>query len=291
MITPNQIREYVERNPGLVTRRESTRYPGLFVLKYHRRVFYKNLWTPELQEMRGMVVDADYNVVVYPFTKVYNRGENGTDFDLDTSVVAVQKINGFMAAATLTGEHGLIISTTGSLDSDFADMAAEHIGQPELLMDYTYLFEICDERDPHIIAEKSGAYLIGMRHLGNFNMMTERVLDDEAGRMGFLRPDWNQCSFQEVLDSMPSCKHEGYMVYDSAGNALKLKSPYYLTNKLLARIRETKLDTWLRSGEIKKIVDEEYYPLVNYVQENKDRFVTLEEQERLEFMKEFINAV
>jgi hypothetical protein len=59
----------------------------------------------------------------------------------------------------------------------------------------------------------------------------------------------------------------------------------------LARIRETKLDTWMRSGEIKKIVDEEYYPLVDYVQENRDTFVELDEQARLEFMKEFINAV
>ena len=68
MIDIKKIREFVENNPGLVTRKESIRYPGLFVLKYKRKVFYDNLWTPELQELRGLVVDEDWNIVVHPFT-------------------------------------------------------------------------------------------------------------------------------------------------------------------------------------------------------------------------------
>jgi hypothetical protein len=41
----------------LLTRKESTRYPGLFVKKYTRKVFYDNLWSEndELLEARGHV--------------------------------------------------------------------------------------------------------------------------------------------------------------------------------------------------------------------------------------------
>lgn len=37
----------------LIIRKESKRYPGLFTVKYHNRVFYDNLWNDELIESRG----------------------------------------------------------------------------------------------------------------------------------------------------------------------------------------------------------------------------------------------
>lgn len=287
------LKAYAQAHPDLVVRRESTRYPGLFVLKYHRRVFYKGLWTPELCEMRGLVVDADWNVVVYPFTKVYNRGEQGMDFDPDADVIAVEKINGFMAAATQTRKHGLIISTTGSLDSDYADMARERLEDLHFKEGFTYLFEICDKRDPHIIDEIPGPYLIGMRDLETGEMLPEWDLDFavyHASDIGVLRPRWTSCKFRDVLDDIKTCDIEGYMIQNiETGETLKLKSPYYLVNKLLARIRETKLDQWVNSGYVREVVDEEYYPLIEHIANNRDYFVALDEQSRLEFMKEFIH--
>ena len=72
---------------------------GLSVFKYTREVFYKALWNedPLLLEARGMVLDDDGNKVIWPFTKVFNHHENGTELDLDTVVVAPRKVNGFMA--------------------------------------------------------------------------------------------------------------------------------------------------------------------------------------------------
>lgn len=288
------LKEYVEANPDLVVRRESKRYPGLFVLKYHRRVFYKGLWTPELCEMRGLVVDADWNVVVYPFTKVYNRGEQGTDFDLDDEVIAVEKINGFMAAATLTKQHGLIISTTGSLDSEYADMAREHLEGFNFKEGFTYLFEICDERDPHIINEMTGPYLIGMRNLETGEMLPEYELDIaqySAADTGLLRPRWTTCKFRDVVEDMKHCEIEGYMVHNiETGETLKLKSPYYLTKKLFARMSDKKFEkNWLDTEQMREIVDEEYYPLLDYIRENRKLFQALNEQGRLTFMETFLH--
>jgi hypothetical protein len=293
------IKEFVENNPKLVTRKESVRYPGLFVLKYHRKVFFDALWTPEVQEFRGMVVDADYNVIVHPFTKVFNRGEQGMDFDLNESVIAVEKINGFMAAATLTEEHGLIVSTTGSLDSDFADMARDHIEYLYFQEGYTYLFEICDQRDPHIIPEFTGAYLIGIRDLMTGRMFDEHELDVEQYKLADetkfvmppLRPRWVACEFHEVLAEVKSCEIEGYMVRDTRGGVLKLKSPYYLVNKLFARMTDKRFENnWLDTEQMREIVDEEYYPLLSHIQENRKQFQSLDEQQRLDFMREFLEA-
>lgn len=284
------IKKFVEENPRLVTRRESKRYPGLFVLKYHNRVFYDNLWTTELQEMRGLVVDEDYNIVVYPFTKVFNRFENGMDIALDEQVVAVRKINGFLGCITLTKKYGLIVSTTGSLDSDFVEIAGKHLRGLEsrgLVYDSTYMFEVCDESDPHIIKETLGAYLIGCRNVKTGEMISEEGLDIIANGLGVKRPYWFRATFGDVVREVKTCQHEGFMVYGK-DKSLKIKSPYYLVKKLFARINVNKItDQWLLS--CKEKLDEEYYPLVDHLYEHREHFFALDQQNRLSFIENFLN--
>ena len=67
---------------GLVKKKTYTKgkYKGLSVLKYSRKVFFDNLWhlDDRLLECRGTVVDEADNIIVLPFKKVFNFGENGT---------------------------------------------------------------------------------------------------------------------------------------------------------------------------------------------------------------------
>ena len=289
----NHLRIFAEKNPDRVRIRESVRYPGLFVVKYHNRVFYKNLWTPELREMRGLVVDEDWNVVVRPFTKIFNRGENKTNIPRDEMVVAVRKINGYMGAVTRTEKHGLIISTTGSLDSDFVDMTRDniaHVSDDMWHEGWTYLLEVVDPRDPHIVEEATGAYLIGMRNVETGEMIGENMLDRIAGEMGLMRPEWFVDRFSNVVQRATECQHEGFMVYGET-KSLKLKSPYYLTKKLFARIRADKLASekfW--ENDPKEKLEEEYYPLVDHIRENLDAFCGLDEQGRIKFMEDFLHG-
>ena len=114
----------------LVTKKTYTEGPfaGLSVLKYKNNVFWDNLWhtDPRLLECRGMVVDSEDNVIILPFTKIFNRFENGKDLPMDKQICVPRKVNGFMAAAgAYNGDW--IVSTTGTPDSDFAHMAKERI--------------------------------------------------------------------------------------------------------------------------------------------------------------------
>lgn len=302
MITSKILKEFVEANPKLVTRTESKRYPGLFVVKYKRNVFYDNLWNDILIECRGLVVDKDYNIVVQPFTKIFNRFENGTDIDLDTKVTSIRKVNGFMACATYVEGHGVVVSTTGSLDSDFVALAEKWLTPDKLsvIMRYapnmTFMFEIVDASDPHIVPEFEGAYLLGARVLSSTDdytsdMAWESFLDDAAESMGVLRPEWRVCKFSDVVRDSGTCKHEGFVVY-SDSTALKIKSPYYLMSKFLARKNEAKLIKLIDNPQaIKEIVDEEYYDIVDFVCANKDSFVNTDEQGRLNIIRNYFNGV
>ena len=66
-MNPLKLKEFVENNPRLVRKKESTSYPGLYVLKYTRRVFYDSLWNPYLEYCRGSVIDNDFILVSLPF--------------------------------------------------------------------------------------------------------------------------------------------------------------------------------------------------------------------------------
>jgi hypothetical protein len=287
------LREFVENNPKLVTRRESTRYPGLFVIKYTRKVFYDNLWSPELEECRGLVVDKDWNRVVTPFRKIYNRGERGKDFALTDHVTAVRKINGFMAAATLWNGQ-VIISTTGSLDSPFVTLAEKWLDGP--VKDWiaarnvcvTWLFEICDPLDPHIIEESAGAYLIGCR-MPTGHLMAETTLDHFAASMGHvLRPHfYSNISFSTVLNLARACKHEGFVVR-KGDEVIKVKSPYYLVTKFLGRMAYDKLLERIHDESIYQTIDEEFYPLVDYLRSHSAELETMDDAARINYIRNFL---
>lgn len=290
------LKQYIEENPKLVKARQSIRYPDLYVVKYTHKVFYDGLWTPELEECRGLVVDKDFNIVVRPFKKIYNRFERGTDFSPDTRVTAVRKVNGFMAAVTVHKKHGVIISTTGSLDSDFVSLARSHL-EPEITYnidqtghDVTWLFEICSPNDPHIIKEEPGAYLIGGRSLRDGEMFSETLLDEIAEDMGAKRPMYYAgLKFSTVCQMTKDCVHEGYVVH-GPDKTLKMKSPYYLINKFLARKKgERLIDLLSDIPSLRKTVPEEYYPLLDHLEKHIE-FPGMDEAARLTVIQKFLTG-
>lgn len=255
----------------LVTRKDIGN--GLYLYKYARKVFYDNLWhlDSRLLEARGIVTDAEGNVVVWPFTKVFNRFENGTDVDRDREVVAVRKVNGFMASARYyKGE--LLITTTGSGDSDFVALARKHLDPvAHLLMVpaslFTLVFEICDSSDPHIVEEDEGAYLIGARYMQHCQdageMMSEILLDIWAEQLHVKRPTTTGAvPFSVVTQLVKEVDHEGYMIRDAeTGETLmKIKSPHYLSKKALMRMGKRAVDQMFDNPEqFRQRLDEEFY--------------------------------
>ena len=161
------IKNYVESST--LVSRKLTNNPNLYILKYKKKVFYDNLWDEYLELCRGTVVDIDYNVISMPFRKIYNYGieSNSPVFTDDTVVTAMQKINGFMVSITWYNNN-ILVSTTGSIDSDFVNMAREFLTEHyysacKEFPNYTFMFECCHPSDPHIITELYGLHLLGIQ--------------------------------------------------------------------------------------------------------------------------------
>jgi hypothetical protein len=300
------LKNFVEQNPDLVTMRESVRYPGLFVLKYKKKVFYDGLWNDYLEYCRGAVVDKDFNPIILPFQKIYNHGieDRAPVFAPDDQVMAYDKVNGFMCAVSVyNGE--LIVSTTGSLDSDFVKMAEAMIYQTadvENLKDQckdgriTFMFEICHPDDPHIIPEQEGVYLLGWR--GNYwdSTMEHMAFETSAKHLIVMAhemgvnpvPSYTVTTVADLEKSMLTSRREGVVFYHFSGRAAKIKTKWYLAQKFVARNPRT--DKLLTQAAY-EILDEEYYPLLNEIRAKIDEFTSLDEQARLAWCRNFLEAM
>ena len=295
MMTPEEIQEFVENHPRLVRVSKSVKYPGLSVLKYHNRVFYDNLWDehPLLTKLRGVVVDEDYNLVLYPFDKFFNYKENGTYLSPDAMVRVVRKVNGFMASARYVEGYGLVVATTGTLDSEFADLAKKRLEEFEYAIqkfpEYTFIFEIVDETDPHIIEEEFGVYLIGARNMTTLEMADLDIFDGwSLGHFDVYDTRPIKLKFSQVLEATKVNMGEGWMVY-AEDKTFKLKSPYYLTIKLLGRMKADKLEKYLEKGHKIPWMDEDYHWVLEEIEKEADYFLSLNNHKRVEYVREIIN--
>lgn len=316
--------DYLKYGKRNFTMKQSKTYPELSVLKYTRQVFFENRFDEALLEMRGLVIDNHNNIIIRPFKKVFNYSERiaknakyPISIDDNHLVDAVLKVNGFLGVCTyveLPETHPshqasfnkqVLYSTTGSLDSDFAKMNKAHCEKYEPLFkqypNHTFLFEITDEKDVHIIKEKFGETLIGVIDVTTGRQFSEQEIDKIADEFNnkqkllnkgvfITRPEIiKNITFGELKSLLKEVEHEGFMIFDSHSQKMlfKLKSPYYLISKFLGRSNSGNIGRKLD----KRHVDEEYYPLIDYIKENQATFNTLSELDKIAFIQEFLKTI
>ena len=294
----DELKKFVAENPTLVKMNPAG--DGIFVLKYSKRVFYDNLWNEYIAECRGTIVDADFNVISRPFTKIYNYGieKEAPVLPAKTLLTAFRKVNGFMVAVTVhRGE--LLISTTGSTANDYVDYAKEMMVKHAPMADWqmamntadtegmTFMFECVHPNDPHIIVEKPGMYLLGYRE----NKWDSKVghdpfvILDFAAMLKCYSPQSQTTTVEQLIELSKEVKHEGFVAYTDDGVSFKIKSPYYLTSKWVARNPRT--DKLMRE-DFKKQIDEEYYPLLSAIQSDIESYTAMDEQARLQWVRNYL---
>jgi hypothetical protein len=295
----DELKEFVLANPKLVSMKPAG--DGIYVLKYRKAVFYDNLWNDFLEECRGTIVDADFNVVSRPFTKIYNYGVEAKAPVLadDVKVTAYRKANGFMVAMTWHN-NDILVSTTGSTANDYVEYAKEMMlthacwadWQMALMaddcQDMTFIFECVHPNDPHIVVEKPGMYILGYREkTWGSRVGHEPAVLEQLGRMfKCFVPECYHLTVSALKSMAKTVRHEGFVAYTEDNQAFKIKSPYYLTAKWVARNPRT--DKLMRE-DFKQQIDEEYYPLLSAIQSDIEAYTAKSEQERLEWVREFLN--
>jgi hypothetical protein len=163
----------------------------------------------------------------------------------------------------------------------------EHVNSLTFSTGQTYLFEICDQSDPHIIPELNGAYLLDVQLVDweDKRPFSQSYLDETAYNMFINRPEHKVAKFGDIVKEAKECEHEGFVVHqiDDPYTSLKIKSPYYKCIKAIARIKE------ISSLDIKN-VDEEFYDVVAYVK-NIDGFSHFTEEKRKKIVEDYLSKM
>ena len=103
-----------------------------------------------------------------------------------------------------------------------------------------------------------------------------------ADMFGSLPVESITVSVGELVQLAKETKSEGYVAYTADCQAFKIKSPHYLCLKALARKKDI-------LSLNKQLVDEEYYNLVSHLNEKRDEFNALPEQERLSYIRAYLS--
>lgn len=268
-------------NRGLAVMKNDGKFT---TFKYHRRAMYDYLWFVEtdLLECRGHTYDsATKELVQAAPRKSFNYLENNywwKDVPLDTKVEVYKKINGYMAVATLhNGE--LVISTTGSTTSEYAKWAKELILKDYALYDMVIdsdastLFEVVVPQDPHIVNERMGLHLLGIREKadGTFHPC------NGTGVM----------TLKEAVALAETDRGEGFMVYrqdePSKLAPCKLKTPYYVGKKKLMRMTAKNVERMYNNGfEIANTLPDMWYDVPRVIVQTytKEEWLSFNDQAR-----------
>jgi len=253
-----EIKSLIANN--MVTMRKHP-HMDLWILNYTPRMQFESAWTPVAEQCRGLIIDADYNVVERPFPKFFNLGERMQISDLpDSMPVITEKLDGFLGI--LYDENGLpAIATRGAFDSPMATFATNWIRSKGYTMsdfrgDYTYLFEIIDPvlcRDQGLLVDygnRSECVLIAVR-----NTMTGQEIShiDEAERIGLPFAKEYTGTLEDAITELPTMKgteQEGFVCRWSNGLHIKLKGDHYkkLHRMLSGLAPKRVLSTLIESG-------------------------------------------
>lgn len=270
---------------------------GIFdTFKYHRNVMYDNLWQkyPELLEVRGHVYDNRNGKLVQAAPRKtfnYLENDNWKNVHLDTPVAVFKKINGFMACAS-EYEGELVVSTTGSTNSEYAGWAKELIQawydnnkKVETPSRYhTDLFEIVVPQDPHIVHEQEGCHWLGYRNKTHGNFMPSDWLRPTDSKGQYL-----EMTLGDALEYAQKDRGEGFMLYDSKGNCCKLKTPYYIGKKMLMRMTEKNVRA-MYMGLLPARLHKMWYDAVHAVKNtyNVDDWIDMNAQTRRKVLESYV---
>lgn len=291
MVTIRDIIDFADSNKKLV---RTDQVGDLRLFKYSKYAHINKVWTPELCEMRGTVIDVrTHELVSYPFSKFFNVYENELSVvSEDDRFEAVEKRNGFLAVVTVHNGK-LLYHTAGSLNGDYKPKIAELLDEQRFLdvLDsrYTYMFEVIHPNDYHVTEEAVGLHLLGYREkfLGSPVIHDEATLTALARRLGVHTPKHYHGTLAELRIRLKDVDIEGYVLYRADGQMFKLKAERFLTKRFISYMSSNKLARLTEQGV--READEEFEEILTWILNHKENFDAYTHEERVLFVRRWFS--
>lgn len=226
----------------------SQRHPSadLWIYNYTEKTQYENHWTPETLACRGLILDAESEIVARPFPKFFNYGTPQTANLPAEPFTVTEKVDGSLGIFyLLDGE--LDIATRGSFVSEQAVEGTKMIREQGIAYrrGETPLFEIIYPSN-RMVVDYGGAR----------ELVLLAAIDNRTGR-DVPKPTYSGRTVQhygqvpiDTLAAREKPNREGFVVVFESGLRVKVKfAEYVRLHKIVTGITETRIWDAMRNGD------------------------------------------
>lgn len=259
----------------------------LTIWNYTEKVQYEGLWDEVTLQCRGLVTDANGNIVARPFKKFFNIEEGKhnptSEFDvyekMDGSLIIVFWYDGVW-----------VVASRGSFTSEQA-VAASKIFLEELGHNFsigiTYLFEFTANWNRIVVdyGDEDNLTLLGAIRTDDGTEATHEQLEMIAkGANCDVVKKYDGIKDYTTLKGMVEDNHEGFVVRFSNGDRMKVKGEEYIRlHKIMTNLSTTAVWEVLSNGGsmdelLKDVPDEFYEKIKEYENELNFSFYTINKE-------------
>lgn len=256
--------------------------PGtLFIYNYTEQAQFAKHWNPITLNCRGLILDADQNIVARPWKKFFNYGEGRLYIDDEMPVEVTDKMDGSLGILYERPDREWRIATRGSFQSDQAihasdvlyDKYRDVVDNLRSLRDveYTFLFEIVYPSNRIVLdyGQMDDLVLLGAVHKERGYYVGPR---EAAGLLGWTGPQTQTFEYRNMAEAFaaPMRPNAEGLVVRSGSEMVKIKQVDYVElHRIVTNLNERTIWARMAAGEslaqMAEYVPDEWHGFLNEV--------------------------
>jgi RNA ligase len=262
----------------------------LYIYNYSQKAQYDRVWNEITLACRGLIMDANYQVIARPFQKFFNLGEFENQIVPNESFEVFEKMDGSLGILYWI-ENKPHIATRGSFVSEQSKVATEMLYTqyaeviPLLDKSKTYLFEIIYPENRIVLDYGNERKLVLLAIVD-----TETGIENELDNIGFeTAKRYDGLNDLSKLKQLEEENKEGFVVKYKNGYRLKVKfDEYQRIHRIVTQVSTLNIWEYLKEGQdllpILDRVPDEFYDWVKatYAQ-LLEKYSEIEAQAKLDF--------
>ena len=248
---------------------------NLWIYNYTPIVQYEKIWNDITKKCRGLILDADGNIVSRTFPKFWNLGEDKPEDIPNLPFKCFEKMDGGLGIMYFLDDKPYIASR-GSFNSESAIHATEL-----LYSKYSHTFDKLDRNKTYIfeIIYSWTRVVVDYGDMDDIILLT--IIDNETAEetledIGFpLVKQYDGVKNLEELKLYDSTNKEGFVIRFSNGFRVKVKfDEYCRLHRIVTEV--SNLDIWetmMNNRSMEEILDRVPDEFYNWVRDTKDELL------------------
>ena len=257
------LKEMIEKKYVVVKKHPDA---DLYIYNYSKSCQYEAVWNEITLQCRGLILDADMNIVSRPFGKFFNWQElinMGTTIPKEKFTYSTKMDGSLGILYKIDGEYR--ISTRGSFTSDQAIVATDILKQYDDVVwkdGITYLFEIIYPENRIVLDYGNDRELVLLATIDNETGLNTDDMLDLYGRVPQVEINRKAKSFESIEDDIKD-DEEGFVITFESGFRMKIKGDEYCRlHRIVTRLNKKAIWEYLSEGkdleEVRSAVPEEF---------------------------------